>query len=75
MINENEIRVLVREAVRRQITAGGPASAGPAEWDHRSHPSHLLLPVHPGSAIETGACLIEPAVACTHCGYCQSFGH
>jgi hypothetical protein len=22
-----------------------------------------------------GACLIEPAVRCTHCGYCQSYGH
>jgi hypothetical protein len=22
-----------------------------------------------------GACLIEPAVTCNHCGYCQSHGH
>ena len=22
-----------------------------------------------------GACLIEPAVRCNHCGYCQSYGH
>jgi hypothetical protein len=22
-----------------------------------------------------GRCLIEPAVACNHCGYCKSYGH
>jgi hypothetical protein len=22
-----------------------------------------------------GPCMIEPAVACTHCGYCKSYGH
>lgn len=22
-----------------------------------------------------GRCFIEPAVACNHCGYCQSYGH
>jgi hypothetical protein len=22
-----------------------------------------------------GPCLIEPAVRCNHCGYCQSHGH
>ena len=22
-----------------------------------------------------GPCLIEPAVPCNHCGYCQSHGH
>jgi hypothetical protein len=75
MIDENEIRMLVREALQRQISPGRPVAGGPSAWEHRSHASHLLLPVQPGSAIETGACLIEPAVACTHCGYCQSFGH
>ena len=22
-----------------------------------------------------GRCIIEPLVACTHCGYCKSYGH
>jgi hypothetical protein len=24
---------------------------------------------------DDGACLIEPTVRCTHCGFCQSLGH
>ena len=36
---------------------------------HLSHAMYLTL-VNPGDA-----CLIEPAVACNHCGFCQSHGH
>jgi len=42
------------------------------------HASHGRLPVRgggPGTDGEDGACVIEPAVRCTHCGYCQSYGH
>ena len=27
------------------------------------------------SGDDDGACVIEPAVRCNHCGYCLSFGH
>lgn len=37
------------------------------------HVSHRRLPVSPGGA--KAPCLIEPAVTCSHCGFCQSFGH
>lgn len=40
-----------------------------------SHASHVLLPVLPGSELDNGMCVIEPAVRCTHCGFCQSYGH
>ena len=39
------------------------------------HPSHILLKVVPGSEVDDGMCVIEPAVRCNHCGFCQSFGH
>ena len=29
----------------------------------------------PAGAELDGPCLIEPAVLCNHCGYCQSYGH
>ena len=37
------------------------------------HPSfgRYLLPREPGDG---GPCLIEPAVRCNHCGFCQSHG-
>jgi hypothetical protein len=39
------------------------------------HASHILLKVIPGSQIDDGMCVIEPAVRCNHCGFCQSYGH
>ena len=39
------------------------------------HPSHILLKVVPGSEADDGMCVIEPAVRCNHCGFCQSCGH
>jgi hypothetical protein len=29
----------------------------------------------PAGADGDGLCIIEPAVACNHCGYCKSLGH
>jgi len=40
-----------------------------------AHPSHIILSVLPGSEIDDGMCVIEPAVRCNHCGFCQSYGH
>jgi len=40
-----------------------------APSDHPSHFQYITL-------INVGdACLIEPSVECTHCGYCKSHGH
>lgn len=79
-MDEQEVRALVREAVERHLGhSAGPArpwGQTPAPLEGVSpHSSHLMLKVVPGSAIDEGACLIEPAVRCNHCGYCQSLGH
>jgi hypothetical protein len=73
-MDEQALRALVREAVARHLgrdTAPEPAPT-PAPGAH--HWSHLRLPVASGTEID-GPCLIEPAVHCNHCGYCQSYGH
>jgi hypothetical protein len=72
ILREAEVRALVRAAIARQ--ARGDASASAPVESCRSHPSHGLLPLAPGGD-SGGACLIEPAVGCTHCGYCLSLGH
>jgi len=77
-ISEQELRALVRDAIARNSRqAVGPADlagpGAPAAFD-RMHASHGRLPLAGGSAGD-GSCLIEPAVRCNHCGYCQSFGH
>jgi len=70
---EHEVRALVREAIERHLGRPG----GTPEYVARApmHPSHALLPVASGSAVDEGMCIIEPAVRCTHCGFCKSYGH
>ena len=71
-MTDEELRELVRDAVARHVRLDAAASHTLPPAD--GHASHGLFPVLRG-ADSDGACLIEPAVRCTHCGYCQSYGH
>jgi hypothetical protein len=80
-ISDQELRALVRDAVARHGRAASaaldgarPDLPGTAGIFDRIHASHMRLPLAGGSEGD-GLCLIEPAVRCNHCGYCQSFGH
>jgi hypothetical protein len=69
-MTEHELRLLVREAIARQ---GSGAHFRPVA-DPNTTPDPLSFGqfnVPSGS----DACIIEPAVPCTHCGYCKSYGH
>jgi hypothetical protein len=77
-VTEQELRALVRDAIARH--AASPAAAGPprglppaAPFTH--HPSHAIFVTVADGADTGGACVIEPAVPCSHCGYCKSYGH
>jgi hypothetical protein len=73
-ISDQELRALVRESIARHTTPAGaaqPAQGSPADRMHSSHVKFLL----PAGGDSDGMCVIEPAVRCTHCGYCQSYGH
>jgi hypothetical protein len=75
-MTDDEIRQLVRSAIARHL---GPASGPPPE------PATPPLPARPvpiaftryplPRAADDVMCLIEPAVRCTHCGYCECHGH
>lgn len=70
-VSDQELRSLVRDAIARH--AGGERTAPPpAPFGsiHTSHGRFLML-----APSEDGQCVIEPAVRCNHCGYCQSYGH
>jgi len=71
-MTDEELRELVRDAVARhlRLEPAAPRQLPPSG----THASHGLFSVQRG-ADSDGACLIEPAVRCTHCGYCQSYGH
>jgi hypothetical protein len=77
-MTEQEVRALVRDVIARHA-AGGPSSAAPSATTVapdvvRRHASHGLF-VLPHGADSDGPCIIEPSVACNHCGYCKSYGH
>ena len=86
-MTEQELRMLVRQAIARVQAAPGAASSHsvPSSGAPSDAPSHLrtFAPSHPsfvqflvpdGSDAD-GPCIIEPAVSCNHCGYCKSLGH
>jgi len=75
-MTEQELRALVRDAIARHSasTAGSAGPVTPLVVGPRQHFSHAMFQVAAGSDGD-GACIIEPAVACNHCGYCKSVGH
>jgi len=76
-MNEQELRTIVREAIARYSAGATPESraVSPVPFTMiRQHASHALFAV-PAGAESGGPCVIEPAVACNHCGYCKSYGH
>jgi hypothetical protein len=75
-VNEDAIRAIVRDTLARLDSSGRgggqAASAAAQPLTFAAHPSHHRYGTLPSSG---GPCLIEPGVACNHCGYCQSHGH
>ncbi|MGE3471060.1 MAG: hypothetical protein AB7O28_11970 [Vicinamibacterales bacterium] len=81
-MDEQHVRHLVRQAIARHL--GAPAVPLPAPRPAAIAPSAPALPpaghpaaerfviLRPAGEID---CIIEPAVTCNHCGYCQCYGH
>jgi hypothetical protein len=76
-MTEQELRTLIREAIVRTGAGGAKAASYSATEAPPSkttgHSSHALFTLPPGDP--EGRCMIEPGVACNHCGYCKSYGH
>ena len=76
-MTEQELRALIREAIARTgVGAGRAVPSGAADVRlpvPAAHSSHALFTLPPGDP--DGRCIIEPSVACNHCGYCKSYGH
>ena len=75
-ISDQELRALVRDSIARQTSVDGAAHASPRPmvFAGAAHASHVKFAL-PAGGDGDGMCVIEPAVRCTHCGYCQSYGH
>ena len=75
-MNEPELRALVRDVIARTARPDSPGgdSRRPEGEPLSRHASHAMFALPVGTDSD-GPCLIEPAVACNHCGYCKSYGH
>jgi hypothetical protein len=70
-MNEDALRAMVREAVARHLTTADPARRDERPLTFVAHASHFRYTLPESD----GPCLIEPAVQCNRCGYCESHGH
>jgi hypothetical protein len=85
-MTDDEIRQLIRGAIARHLGGSQPGEGTPvapvapsfAAADRggaaAGRPVAFGRYVIPRAA-DDGMCLIEPAVRCNHCGYCESHGH
>jgi hypothetical protein len=77
-VTEQELRALVRDAIAKAGIGAGRSEDSPLRVEAglktgsyvASHAQFTLAPGDP-----EGRCIIEPGVACNHCGYCKSYGH
>ena len=75
-MSDDAARDAARKAIARHLArqrGDQPAAAPPAAPGHPAFTVCLVPAGGEGGA--AGACLIEPAVLCTHCGFCQSQGY
>jgi hypothetical protein len=70
-MNEDALRAMIRDAVARRLGAGDQDRRDVQPLTFTAHASHFRYALPPSG----GPCLIEPAVQCNHCGYCESHGH
>ncbi|MGH9382703.1 MAG: hypothetical protein ACRD2N_00175 [Vicinamibacterales bacterium] len=83
-MSDDDVRALVREAIQRHLgkpTSLAKSSASfvePSSAGAALTPQPVLLSFSRYKVErigDDGMCLIEPAVRCNHCGYCECHGH
>ena len=72
-MNEDALRAIIRDTIARVAArTGEPVVPDESRSLHMAaHPSNYQYALPPSD----GPCIIEPGVACNHCGYCQTHGH
>lgn len=73
-MSEDAVRAAAREAIARHLARREFGPSTRRTGSATGHPAFTLCVVPAGAAGED-ACLVEPAVRCTHCGYCKSQGY
>ena len=66
------VRAIVADRLRQEAASDAPEAVSRPDSSVSTHASHAIYV----SVLNVGdACVIEPDVACNHCGYCKSHGH
>jgi hypothetical protein len=77
-MTDQVLRAMIRDSIARHSGGSGAARPSGDASDpvvaFSAHVSHLRLALI-RSGDDDGACIIEPAVRCNHCGFCVSYGH
>lgn len=78
-MDEQQLRTLVRDAIARHLgpapsTGAAPVPAVPLASGAVFEPIAVARfhVARPAGEVE---CIIEPTVACSHCGHCLCYGH
>jgi hypothetical protein len=80
-MNDEELRLLIRDAIQRHMGAAAPGTFDQPSATIRLKPdAPLPVMISFGQyrlerAADDTSCLIEPAVQCNHCGFCKCHGH
>lgn len=79
-MTDDDIRSLVRVAIQKHLGAPSRGASLDAPGTLPAAPQPPVLSISfsryalPRAEDDT-MCMIEPAVKCNHCGYCQCHGH
>ena len=79
-MTDDEIRSLVRVAIQKHLGSPSRGASLDAPATSSAPPPPPALSISFGRyalprAEDDTMCIIEPAVKCNHCGYCQCHGH
>jgi hypothetical protein len=75
-MTDEEVRELVRRAIARHLGPPEARSAAPVVASPPVPAVPIAFARYPlPRAADDVMCLIEPAVRCNHCGYCECHGH
>jgi hypothetical protein len=75
-MNDDEIRALIRVAIEKHLGTASPAEGSDPSALLARGQTPLSFSRYPLPRAEGDSqCLIEPAVRCNHCGYCECHGH
>jgi hypothetical protein len=75
-VTDDEIRQLVRSAIARHLGSADASKVSVTTQSPAAQPVPIAFARYPIlRPAGDEACIIEPAVRCNHCGYCECHGH